>query len=112
MASNSETVTGTEETDRGTRLRDLATSLTEDDDIVDAFVAKSFTDRHMVVDLREGVSPERIADRLAAYDLHRAQEVYGDDHGTHFFAAEIDGAVRYHFVDTRTCGEHRSYVIE
>lgn len=98
--------------DRAAMLHDLAATLSEDDDVLDAFVAKSFTDRHVVVDLRAGVPVDSIVDRLAEYDLFRAQEVYGDDHGAHFFASEIGDAVRYHFVDVQTCGDHQSYVVK
>ena len=98
--------------DRATMLRDVAENLCEVDGVVDAFVAKSFTDLHVVVDLRDGVSVDGVRDRLAPYGLDRAQEVYGDGHGMQFFGSDIGEAVRYHFVDVQTCGEHQSYVVD
>lgn len=104
--------TAPSEEERASRLRELAATLRSAEDVVDAFVAKSFTDRHVVVDLDgEGV-PAHVKQRLTSHDLHRAREVYGDGRGEQFFASDIGDAVRYHFVDIQTCGEHQSYVVE
>jgi len=97
--------------DRAATLRELAATLRESEGVVDAFLAKSFTDRHLIVDYREDTLPDPIRERLAAQDLRDAGEVYGEDRG-HPFASDIGDAVRHHFVDVRTCGEHRSYVVE
>ncbi|MGB9955583.1 hypothetical protein ACOZ4B_04210 [Haloferax prahovense] len=96
--------------ERTTELRQLTTELRTHDDVDDAFLAKSFTDRHVIVDIKgdSGV-PSNVANRLAAHGLRGADEVYGDDeHGS--FAGAVGDATRHHFVDVQTRGAHQSYV--
>ena len=90
----------------------MAADLRDHEAVDDAFLAKSFSDRLLIVDVGDddGV-PVDVADRLATHDLHAADGVYGDDEGTSFVGA-VGDATRHHFVDVRTRGTHRSYVVD
>ncbi|MBZ6494987.1 hypothetical protein [Natrinema longum] len=100
-------------TDREALLQDLARRLREYDAVNDAFLAKSFTDRHLILDLEDGHSlPGELRDLLADHDLQGANEEYdtgGDDPS---FAGDLEDGTRHQFVDTRTRGDHQSYVVE
>jgi hypothetical protein len=99
--------------DRETNLRALAAALAERDDVRDAWVAKSFTDRLLVVELPAGATlSDAVARRLAAHVLRGSNEVYetGADHPS--FAGSVGGDDRHRFVDVRTRGDHQSYVVE
>jgi hypothetical protein len=99
--------------DRGTELRQLAVELQEYEAVEDAFVAKSFTDRLLIVDVGEGDGvPGAVTDRLAAHDLYGADGVYGDDDEHRSFVGSVGDATRHHFVDVRTRGSHQSYVVD
>lgn len=99
--------------DRTARLRDLATAVRDHEAVADAWLAKSFTDRLFVVDLEPGADlPPGVVDRLAAHDLRGANEVYDVDEEAGSFAGAVAGANRHQFVDVRTRGDHRSYVLE
>lgn len=99
--------------DRTTELRRLAADLTDHEVVEDAWLAKSFTDRLLVLELRAGASvPPAVTDRLAAHDLRGANAVYGTDADHPSFVGTVGGAERHQFVDTLTRGEHRSYVVE
>lgn len=66
-------------TDRKAKLRDLADELRERNCVDDAFVAKSFTDRLLIVDVtREGSIPVDIERELTALDLRGVDDAYGD----------------------------------
>jgi len=93
-----------------TELRDPAAELRQRDAIADTFVAKSFTDRHLIVDGEADSVPADVSARLAAHDLRGADEVYGSGEGGSF-AGELGEATRHHFVDSRTRGDHHSYVV-
>jgi len=98
--------------DREAELRELTAELCEHDAVTDAFLAKSFTDRLVIVDIddTDGV-PDDVEALLAEYDLHGADEVYGnDERGS--FAGEVADGTRHHFVDVRTRGTHQSYVVD
>ncbi|GCF15153.1 hypothetical protein Harman_30880 [Haloarcula mannanilytica] len=100
-------------TDRQAQLRTLAGELTDYDPITDAFLAKSFTDQLLIVDVRDGEPlPADVIDRLADHDLHPADSVYGDDGGSPSAVGDVGNATRHHFVDVQTRGSHRSYVVE
>lgn len=100
-------------TDRKAELRELAADLTEHDRITDAFLAKSFTDQLLIVDVSDGESiPPALADRLAEHDLRPADAVYEDADGGRSTLGDVGSATRHHFVDVRTRGSHRSYVVE
>jgi hypothetical protein len=100
-------------TDRETELRKLAEDLADRGDIRDAFVAKSFTDRLVIVDTPRNQSvPEDARDRLAAHQCYGSESVYGDEARGPDFAGDVGDATRHHFVDIETRGSHQSYVVE
>ena len=101
------------ETDRRTELQRLAGRIREYDAVDDAFLAKSFTDRLLILDLAgEGEVPSGIEDRLAEHDLRGANEVYDEGDDAVAFAGAVGETTRHHFVDVRTRGEHQSYVVD
>lgn len=99
-------------TDREAELEALASTLRDRDAVEDAWLAKSFTDRLLVVDLRAETLPEDLRSLLADHDLYGANEVYGLDDGRSSFMGGADGTARHQFVDVRTRGEHQSYVVD
>jgi len=98
--------------DREAELHELTTDLREHKAVTDAFLAKSFTDRLVIVDIDDtnGV-PNDVVARLAEYDLRGADEVYDND-GRGSFAREVANGTRHHFVDIQTRGSHQSYVVD
>jgi hypothetical protein len=100
-------------TDRAATLRQLATELTDHPAVVDAFVAKSFTDRLVIVDTVRGEPvPDEVRERLAAHECYGSEIVYGDGEDGPDFAGDVGDATRHHFVDVETRGAHQSYVVE
>lgn len=100
-------------TDRAAALRDLAARLRTREVVADAFPAKSFTDRLLIVDLRPGESlPPAMEDLLAEHGLRGANEVYGGSDGDQSLLGQVGDSTRHHFVDVRTRGDHQSYVID
>ena len=99
--------------DRTAELGQLAADLRASDGVVDAFLAKSFTDRLLIIDVAGGGPvPDATAARLAEHGLRAAEEVYGDDETGRSFAGVVGDAARHHFVDVRTRGRHQSYTVE
>jgi len=100
--------------DRTERLRDLADDLAAHEAVADAFLAKSFTDRLLILDVRSDADlPEAVVERLEAHDLRGAEGVYGDDAAaTRSAVGEVGEATRHHFVDVQPRGAHQSYVVE
>ncbi len=98
--------------DRRAELDRLVRTITEHEAIENAWVAKSFTDRVLVVESEREDLPTAIEERLAEHDLRGVNEIYrvGDGEGS-FVGAVGDGS-RHRFVDMRTRGEHRSYVVD
>lgn len=99
--------------DRGAELRELASRARDHAAVADAFVATSFTDQLLVVDLEsttEGVPPGLVT-LFAEHGCYGANEVYDRD-GDGSDAGAFSGRERHQFVDTETRGEHRSYVVE
>ena len=101
-------------TDRETELHRLAAELRDHETIDDAFLAKSFTDRLLVVDLNaaDRTVPDELVSLLEAHGCRGANEVYGRDGETRSSTGAFGGATRHQFVDTETRGEHQSYVVE
>ena len=101
-------------TDRESDLRAFADRLCECDGVEDAFLAKSFTDRILVVDTAGDDLPASVRERLDARDVRAAGEVYGAEEtgGAHSFVGDVGDGTRHHFVDVRTRGDHQSYVVE
>jgi hypothetical protein len=100
-------------TDRQAELRSLAGELRERDIVADAFLAKSFTDRLLIIDLQQdGALPTDIVTTLRTHDLVGANEVYSQSDRDVSFAGSVGGTTRHQFVDVRTRGDHQSYVVE
>jgi hypothetical protein len=102
-------------TDRDADLRALAAEVAEDPAVADVWLAKSFTDRVLVVTVESGAMlPDAVRERLAAHDLRGANEVYDADgpDASAMGAARSDEGERHRFVDTRTRGEYQSYVVD
>ncbi|WP_157525808.1 hypothetical protein [Halorientalis sp. IM1011] len=98
--------------DRTAELRRLATDLREHDAVEDAWLAKSFTDRLLVVDLRTGSVPAEIRERLEEHDCYGANDVYETGEADASFAGSVGDETRHQFVDVQTRGDHQSYVVE
>lgn len=97
--------------DREAELRQLLAEIRDHEAVDDAFLAKSFTDRLVIIDVSDGGSvPADVADRLAEHELRGAADVYGDDEGSAFGGG--GNATRHHFVDVQTRGSHHSYVVD
>jgi len=101
-------------TDRESTLRELAGRAREYDAVADAFLAKSFTDQLIVVDLRGDADsvPAELVALLEANGCYGANEVYDRDADDGSSAGAVGGADRHQFVDTETRGDHRSYVVD
>jgi hypothetical protein len=99
--------------ERTAELRGLAADLREREVVADAWLAKSFTDRLLVVDLAtdSGV-PEAIRERLRDHDCYGANEVYDTGACDTSFAGAVGDGARHQFVDARTRGDHQSQVVE
>lgn len=97
---------------RDSELRQLVAEIEKHETVENAFLAKSFTDRLVILDVADSDRvPEEITIRLEEHDLRGADEVYSDDkQGS--FTGDIGNATRHHFVDVRTRGSHQSYVVE
>jgi hypothetical protein len=99
--------------DRTAELRRLAADLREHRAVADAWLAKSFTDRLVVLDLTTDAGvPETIRDRLHEHDCDGANDVYDTGAGDASFAGAVGDATRHQFVDVQTRGDHQSYVVE
>lgn len=100
-------------TDREAKLQRLADGLTEYEAVEDAWVAKRFTDRHLVVDLQPDIPfPDGLRDELVDHGLHGSNGVYGIDEDDGSFAGFVGRGNRHHFVDVQTRGDHQSYVVD
>ena len=101
-------------TDREAELRDLAARAREHDAVADAFIAKSFTDRLLVVDLApsEGAVPPELITLFEDHGCYGANEVYDRESDDRSSAGAFGGATRHQFVDSETRGEHQSYVVD
>ncbi|SEO82311.1 hypothetical protein SAMN05216388_102042 [Halorientalis persicus] len=99
--------------ERTAELRGLAADLREREVVADAWLAKSFTDRLLVVDLATDAGvPADLRERLHDHDLYGANEVYDTGESAPSFAGSVGDATRHQFVDVRTRGDHQSYVVE
>ncbi|WP_348611219.1 hypothetical protein [Halobaculum rarum] len=98
--------------DRRDELEDVIAGLRAHDAVADAFIAKSFTDRLVIVDIDgpDEVPPD-VVDHLADHDLRGADGVYSDREAQSF-AGSVGDTTRHHFLDMQTRGAHQSYVVE
>lgn len=98
---------------RETELRDLSTALCELEVVEDAWLANSFTDRLLIVDLQPGASlPSEARDLLSEHHLIGFNEVYNVDNNDDSLVGSTTGINRHQFVDIQTRGKHQSYVID
>ncbi|MXR51430.1 hypothetical protein GRX03_07415 [Halovenus sp. WSH3] len=99
--------------DRRDALQEVADQLVEYDGIRDAFLAKSFTDRLLIVDVeRDRELPDPALALLDEHDLRGIEEVYGEDSERRSVVGDVGDATRHHFVDVQTRGDHQSYVVD
>lgn len=99
--------------DRVRELRQLIAEVQTHEAVEDAFLAKSFTDQLLILDLGDGDAvPEEIKTRLRNHDCYSAETVYEDSDGHTSSLGEVGDVTRHHFVDVRTRGSHQSYVAE
>lgn len=99
--------------DREAELRELTAQARDHAAVADAFLAKSFTDRLLVVDLDSGNQvPSELVALFADHGCYGANEVYDRDDDGGSGAGTFGGRERHQFVDTETRGEHRSYVVD
>jgi hypothetical protein len=99
--------------DRSRRLQRLTEELAGTDDVADAWTAKSFTDRLLVVEVDAGRDlPDRVRRRLREHDLVGYNEVHDVSAPDPSFSGDVDDRRRHRFVDLRARGEMQSYVVE
>ena len=99
--------------DRSTELHELCDAIADHDGVLDAWTAKSFTDRLVVVDVRaDGEFPDEITRRLRENGLSGYNEVYEGDAERPSFAGSLADCDRYQFVDLESRGDLQSYVVE
>ena len=92
--------------DRETELRRLTADIRDHEAIDDAFLAKSFTDRLVIIDVSDSDAvPAEVRSRLAEYDVHTAEREYGGG-GNGSSAGNVGDATRHHFIDVQTRGSH------
>lgn len=105
---------GSHPDDREAELQELAARARDHPRVVDAFLAKSFTDRLLAVDLESGTGevPQTLVTLLEDHGCYGANEVYGRECDDSSGAGTFGGRERHQFVDTETRGEHRSYVVD
>jgi hypothetical protein len=100
-------------TERERELRELAATVSERESVVDAWTAKSFTDRLFVLEMATGVGvPDELRARLHDHGLRGYNEVHEVDAETAAYAGQLDHGGRYQFVDVRARGELQSYVVD
>jgi hypothetical protein len=101
-------------TDREAELETLAERACEYDAVADAFIAKSFTDRLLVVDLESDESevPSGLIALFEEHGCYGANEVYDRDEADGSSAGTFADTTRHQFVDSETRGEHQSYVVD
>jgi len=99
--------------DRERELRELADWLCEKEAIVDAWTAKSFTDRLFIVEVECDTDlSSDIRQRLLDHGLQGYNEVHDVSATDEAFAGELQRGDRYQFVDVRERGALQSYVVE
>ena len=98
--------------DRGASVRTLADDLSEHPDVSDAWTAKHFSDRLLVVEVAPDERlPAPVRTRLHERGLREANEVYDVDAVDADFAGELTDCRRYRFVDVREREQLQSYVV-
>lgn len=99
--------------DRRADLKALIERLEEHDDVRDAWLAKSFTDRLLVVETApDSDLPPTVEQTLLDANLRGADEVYDADAADAAYAGQLADGKRYRFVDCECRGELQSYVVD
>lgn len=100
-------------TNRRENLRSLAERVARRENVRDAWLAKSFTDRLFVVEVGpDATLPTDVETELRDAGLRGADEVYDEDAPDAAYAGRLEDARRYRFVDCETRGDLQSYVVE
>jgi hypothetical protein len=95
--------------DRRATLEAVTEHLCEYDAIVDAFLAKSFTDRLLIVDVETGENlPPAAVELLHEHDLRGIDSLDDESAQIRSAVGDVGGATRHHFVDVQTRGSHQS----
>ena len=98
--------------DRRAQLVAVTEQLQEYDAITDAFLAKSFTDRLLIVDVDSSAElPSEAVELLHEHGLRGIDSLDGEDDQPRSAVGDVRGATRHHFVDVETRGSHQSYVV-
>lgn len=91
-------------TDREAVLQDLADN---------AFIANSFTDRLVVIDLKgDAELPQTVEESLRDHGLRGANAVYATGDLNCSFAGGFGDVTRHQFVDMETRGDHQSHIVD
>ena len=99
--------------EREQELRQLAERLCDRDAIVDAWTAKSFTDRLFVIEVETGSDiPGSVRERLVDHGLRGYNEIHDVRGADGAFVGRLERGDRYQFVDVRERGQLQSYVVE
>lgn len=99
--------------DREAALRDLAEDLIEREAVLDAWLAKSITDRLFVVELEADEKlPTHIREELLTAGLQPYTDLHDVPATDAAFAGDLGGARRYRFVDVKSRGSLQPYVVE
>lgn len=93
-------------------LQRIASDLLAYDCIDDAFLAKSFTDRLLILDVEQDEAiPDPVIETLREHNLRGIESVYGEDSDAHSVVGNVGNVTRHHFVDVQTRGSHQSHVV-
>ncbi len=98
--------------DQRERLAAVTEQLLGYDVVTDAFLAKSFTDRLLIVDVTESAQlPADALELIHEHDFGALDSLDTDDEQHRSAVGDVGGATRHHFVDMQTRGAHQSYVV-
>ena len=100
-------------TDRQADLQALVERCQRREGVLDAWLAKSFTDLLVVVEVPDDESvPEDVLDDLAAHGLVGYNEVHEVSAADAASAGDLPDRERYRFVDLDSRGTQQSYVVD
>ena len=99
--------------DRERELRTLAAEIADTDGVIDAWTAKSFTDRLFVVEVEPGAElPASVRKALTDKGLKGTNRAFGIGGTDDAYVGEAGRGERYRFLDTTDRGGLQSYVVE
>jgi len=93
-------------------VRRLAERVAATDAVSDAWVAKSFTDLLLVVEVEEGPVPDHLVETLADEGLVGYNELHGVTAEDPASVGGLADGDRFRFVDRQSRGTQQSYVVE